>query len=70
MKVNIPKGPIWVTITIVVLETLDTVARFMKEHRLRKQNEKEDEVRESKNWIIKRCLQILQEQQRKGGEKR
>lgn len=67
MKVSIPpKGPIWVTCTIIVLETLDTIARFLKEHRLRTQMGKEDETRESKNWILKRCLQILQENQNRG----
>lgn len=63
MRVNIPKGGLWVVIATIVLETADVIVRFIREHRLHKQMEREDEARESKNWIIKRCLEILQKQQ-------
>ena len=66
MKVNIPKGGLWVIIATIVLETADVILRFGREHRLRREMEKEDEVRESKNWILKRCLDILQKQQEEG----
>lgn len=65
VKIPEPRGPIWLVVIVLVLESLDLIIKFLKEHRLRKQSAREEEAQESKNYVLKKCLQILSERQDK-----
>jgi hypothetical protein len=67
MKLAMPKlpkiGGVWVIAATIILETADIGIKFIRERRLRREMQAEDELRESKNYILKKCLNILQNQQ-------